>query len=244
VLLASEAYPVVGVASDFWVFLFKCHSQFSIDFKFEMSKSGAGAKANKSKPKSPKKGANASTNAASSSELPIGESKASTPSSTPQASPRAVDSSGLSQKLQMTQGAGGSAHSYTPGEKSGFCRFINQTFADDPMVAHLLPLDPNSEDLFVKNGDGLLLCKLVKMASADAIDLNHINTKAKLNIFQKTENINAAINAAKRLGVSVVNIGAQDIIDGRLVSTTSRSRRLYSQNCNVIFISDRRWCLG
>jgi hypothetical protein len=139
--------------------------------------------------------------------------------STPQVSPRAIHS--LPADLQVAKGPGGSSHSYTPGEKSGFCRYINQSLEGDAVVAHLLPLDPTSEDLFAKNADGLLLCKLINMIQPDAVDFANVNIKTTLNIFQKTENINTAISAAKKLGISVVNIGAQDIIEGRCVSCHS-----------------------
>lgn len=36
-----------------------------------------------------------------------------------------------------------------------------------------------------------------------------------INIFQKTENLNIALNAAKKIGCTVVNMGAQDIVEGR-----------------------------
>ncbi len=41
-----------------------------------------------------------------------------------------------------------------------------------------------------------------------------VNTKGNLNTFTSTENLNLAINSAKAIGCTVVNIGAQDIMDG------------------------------
>jgi hypothetical protein len=61
--------------------------------------------------------------------------------------------------LELDQAPTGSAHSYEHTERSGFCRHINSCCDSDPMLAHLLPLNPATDDLFVKNGDGLLLCK-------------------------------------------------------------------------------------
>jgi hypothetical protein len=117
--------------------------------------------------------------------------------------------------LETSQAPSGSAHSYELAEKSGFARHINYCLQGDSSLSHLLPLDPTSDDLFVKNADGLLLCKLVNMIWEGAVDMSTINTKRQLNIFQMTENINAAIIAAKKLGISVVNIGADDIIAGK-----------------------------
>jgi hypothetical protein len=56
----------------------------------------------------------------------------------------------------------------------------------------------------------------VRLISEKAVDVTLLNTKQRnLNVFQKTENINAAIAAARRLGINVVNIGADDIIAGK-----------------------------
>ena len=56
--------------------------------------------------------------------------------------------------------------------------------------------------------------KLMNLISPDSVKMSSVTVKPK-NIFQRTENINAALSAAKKLGIHVVNIGAQDIIDGR-----------------------------
>jgi hypothetical protein len=54
------------------------------------------------------------------------------------------------------------------------------------LVQHLLPLDPNSRDLFEKSSDGLILCKLINVAVVDSIDERALNTKADMNIYQKS----------------------------------------------------------
>ena len=59
--------------------------------------------------------------------------------------------------LQVNPGIGGSAHSYSTGEKAGFSNHINQCLEGEQILAHLLPLDPSSNDLFEKNSDGLIL---------------------------------------------------------------------------------------
>lgn len=63
--------------------------------------------------------------------------------------------------------------------------------------------------------DGLLLCKLINDSVPDTIDERVLNVKNKLSNFQIIENNNVAINSAKAIGCSVVNIGPQDIMDGR-----------------------------
>lgn len=106
-------------------------------------------------------------------------------------------------------------HSYSEEETQAFSEHINFCLQLDPVLqGRHLPLIPDSMDLFAKCNDGLLLCKLINLAAHDAIDERAMNTKADLNIYQKTENQNLALNAAKSIGCQVVNIGAQDIIDG------------------------------
>lgn len=78
-----------------------------------------------------------------------------------------------------------------------------------------MPLDIDSMDLFEKSHDGLILCKLINLASHDAIDERAINTKEDMNVYQKTENQNLVLNAARAIGCQVINIGAQDLIEGR-----------------------------
>jgi plastin-1 len=63
--------------------------------------------------------------------------------------------------------------------------------------------------------DGLILCKLINDAVPDTIDERVLNAGKKINSFQMTENNNIVINSAKAIGCSVVNIGSQDLIEGR-----------------------------
>ncbi len=94
---------------------------------------------------------------------------------------------------------------------------INQCLEVDHDVAHLLPLDISYEsmDLFTRCNDGLILCKLINCAQFDAIDVRALNRKPNMNLYEKTENLNLAINAAKSIGCQVINIGAQDMLAGR-----------------------------
>ena len=59
------------------------------------------------------------------------------------------------------------------------------------------------------------ISKLINLAVSDTIDERALNKKEKLNVYEKTENQNLCINAAKSIGCSVVNIGSQDLINGQ-----------------------------
>jgi len=117
--------------------------------------------------------------------------------------------------LLKVEGAGGATHMFSEEEKIAFSEHINNCLAGDAEVARHLPLDVNSYQLFERAGDGLIFCKLINLAVPDTIDERALNKKDTLNVYQKTENVNLALNAAKSIGCQVVNIGAQDLIEGR-----------------------------
>jgi plastin-1 len=79
----------------------------------------------------------------------------------------------------------------------------------------ILPIATEGNGLFHSVGDGVLLCKLINAAIPDTIDVRALNIKKKLNVYEKTENNNLCINAAKGIGCSVVNIGPADLIEGK-----------------------------
>lgn len=71
------------------------------------------------------------------------------------------------------------------------------------------------DNFFESCQDGLLLSKLINDSAPETIDERVLNIGNNLNPFKKTENINVAINSAKAIGCSVINIGPVDILEGR-----------------------------
>jgi len=116
--------------------------------------------------------------------------------------------------VSQTGATGNSIHSYSVEEKEAFCDHINERLAGNPLVQDLLPVDPTTEDLFRKVQDGRLLCVLINNAVPGTIDERVINKNCK-NVHQQTENQNLCINSAKGIGCVVVNIGPQDLIQGK-----------------------------
>ena len=119
--------------------------------------------------------------------------------------------------MLKVEGAGGATHTFSQEEKIAFSEHINQILGGDPICGRHLPLPTTEESmaLFKRANDGLILCRLINMAVPDTIDERAINKKESVNVYQKTENQNLALNAAKAIGCQVVNIGAQDLIEGR-----------------------------
>ncbi|KAJ3271990.1 hypothetical protein HDV01_006030 [Terramyces sp. JEL0728] len=106
-------------------------------------------------------------------------------------------------------------HTINEDEKESFTIHINQQLGSDKLLASRLPIDPKSMQIFSECKDGLLLAKLINDSVPGTIDERVLNVNKKLNAFQMTENNNVVVNSAKAIGCSVVNIGANDLIEGR-----------------------------
>ncbi|XP_074860892.1 plastin-1 isoform X2 [Carettochelys insculpta] len=108
----------------------------------------------------------------------------------------------------------GTQHSYSEEEKVAFVNWVNKALKDDPDCKHLLPMDPSDASLFKSLADGILLCKMINFSQPDTIDERAINKK-KLTPFTISENLNLALNSASAIGCTVVNIGSQDLKEGK-----------------------------
>jgi len=119
----------------------------------------------------------------------------------------------MAQRVQVATETG-ATHSFAEEEKQSFVEHINNALRGDVHLNNKLPIDPNGMELFSKCADGLILCKLINDAVPDTIDGRVVNLAPKNN-FEIAENNNLCINSAKAIGCSVVNIGSQDLIEGR-----------------------------
>ncbi|CAI9088302.1 OLC1v1022602C1 [Oldenlandia corymbosa var. corymbosa] len=106
-------------------------------------------------------------------------------------------------------------HTINDSEKSSYVAHINSYLRDDPFLKQFLPIDPASNQLFELARDGVLLCKLINVAVPGTIDERAINVKRVLNPWERNENHTLCLNSAKAIGCTVVNIGTQDLIEGR-----------------------------
>ena len=126
-------------------------------------------------------------------------------------------------KLHVRAGAGNSQHSFSSEEAEAFTEVLNSRLGGDAALAAVLPLaqDAANPPLFAACADGVLLCKLVSLIDADAVDLRAVNLGAlglandRKATFKVIENCNLAINAAKDVGCRVTNIGPRDIMTAR-----------------------------
>ncbi|KAM0946621.1 putative actinin-type actin-binding domain, calponin domain, CH domain superfamily, fimbrin/Plastin [Dioscorea sansibarensis] len=106
-------------------------------------------------------------------------------------------------------------HTISESEKASYVAHINNYLGEDAFLKRYLPIDPLTDDLFEISKDGVLLCKLINVAVPGTIDERTINTKKMLNPWEKNENHTLCLNSAKAIGCTVVNIGTQDLAEGR-----------------------------
>jgi plastin-1 len=110
------------------------------------------------------------------------------------------------------------SHTLNEDERTEFTNHINGVLAGDADIGHRLPIPTETMQLFDECRDGLILCKLINDSVPDTIDMRVLNKptpRKPLNAFQMTENNNIVITSSKAIGCSVVNIGSQDIAEGR-----------------------------
>ena len=119
------------------------------------------------------------------------------------------------QKIVLKGSTDSTIHSINEDEKEQFVVHINSVLTSDKQIGHRFPINPNSMAIFDQCKDGLLLSKLINDSVPGFIDERVLNVGDKLNPFHMTENNNVVISSSKSIGCSVVNIGSQDLIEGR-----------------------------
>ncbi|XP_076804249.1 plastin-2-like [Clavelina lepadiformis] len=109
--------------------------------------------------------------------------------------------------------AEGTQHSYSEEECLAFTNWIARNLAKDADCKDKVK-DLKPESLFNIMEDGVVLCKMINLSQPETIDERTIN-KTKLNVYKVQENLNLALNSSSAIGCSIVNIGAQDISEGK-----------------------------
>ena len=95
---------------------------------------------------------------------------------------------------------------FSEEERAAYVKLINETLADDEICKKYLPINPDSNDIFDRLKNGVILCKLINKIQENTIDDRVINTKDNMNIFQQAENISMALSSAKSLGITTVGL--------------------------------------
>jgi plastin-1 len=102
---------------------------------------------------------------------------------------------------------------YSDKEKNRYAKLINKALKDDPDCGGRIPIDPETDELYDKIKDGVILCKLVNKCEPDTINEDEIKKNDDMNIFDKYDNLTKAIEGGKKVGVSS-ETNADDVLDG------------------------------
>ncbi|ODV95707.1 hypothetical protein PACTADRAFT_50387 [Pachysolen tannophilus NRRL Y-2460] len=125
---------------------------------------------------------------------------------------------GVNAKTILSGRTSDTTHTINDDARVEFTRHINTALAGDPDIGDRLPFPLDNFQMFDECTDGLVLAKLINDSAPDTIDtrvLNFPKKGKKLNNFTMTENANIVINSAKAIGCIVVNVHAEDIIEGK-----------------------------
>jgi len=117
-------------------------------------------------------------------------------------------------KLLKVEMSSGGLHTYSTEEVFAFANHINNNLSHDEQLQYLLPIDPNSDDLFEKMKDGVLLCKFANLIEPGTVfdrAINYPKPGKNLSIFKVNENLVLGIRSAMAVGCRVHNVGAGDI---------------------------------
>lgn len=105
-----------------------------------------------------------------------------------------------------------SKHSYTAQERRSFAEHINRTMKDDRDLVTVLPLNVESDALFSAVADGVLLTKWLNKLKPGIIPERSFQLLPR-NRFEKLQNQTNVLNAARELGLNIVNMGPEDLVD-------------------------------
>lgn len=104
-------------------------------------------------------------------------------------------------------------HTVKESEINFIADHITSLLRNDSQVKGKLPL--TYTNMVEAMQDGVIICKLINHVVPNTIPLESINLGESMNVFQKTENLNLAIDSAKSIGCTIVNVHAASILEGK-----------------------------
>lgn len=76
-----------------------------------------------------------------------------------------------------------------------------------------MPLGTDNEDIFHAMDDGTIMCKLMRVLDPDCLLAKAIATNKDMNLFQKNQNLNMGIAAARGAGFKLTGVDAKNFLD-------------------------------
>ena len=93
------------------------------------------------------------------------------------------------------------AKPYCDRDKNKFAKIINRVLRDDPDCKNKIPIDPNTDDLYDKLRDGVILVKLLNLCEPGAVNEDDIKKNDDMNVYDKYDNLKKALEGAKKIGI-------------------------------------------
>ncbi|VDN09651.1 unnamed protein product [Dibothriocephalus latus] len=122
-------------------------------------------------------------------------------------------------EVKEYDGVVGGKHTVTASEERAFTNWINKHLKDDKECAELglLPISTEVDgQLYNRCKNGIVLSKIVNIAVPNTIDERIIEKGDSMSaLFKRNENLTLVINSAAAIGCCVVNIGPEDILQGK-----------------------------
>jgi hypothetical protein len=94
-------------------------------------------------------------------------------------------------------------------------KYIRNLAEDKDLNLASNPINPETNDLFTRCSDGLLICKAINFSAPNTIDEKSLNRGNQAILFKHLENIELALRSAESIGCHVINIRPIDITQGK-----------------------------
>ena len=101
---------------------------------------------------------------------------------------------------------------YNVSEKECYCKIINKLLENEEELKDKLPIDPESNEVFKKIKDGVILAKLVNIAAPGTVDERVIVKDPAMTVEDKKSNVNLVINSAKSIGC-LIEAKSDDVLN-------------------------------
>ena len=104
------------------------------------------------------------------------------------------------------------ANPYNVDEKECYCKIINKLFENNEDLKNKIPIDPESNEVFKKIKDGVILAKLVNIAAPGTVDERVITHVPGMTTEEEKANVNLVINSAKSIGC-LIEAKSDDVLN-------------------------------
>jgi hypothetical protein len=100
-------------------------------------------------------------------------------------------------------------------EAAAFCIHLNNSLEDVPELGHILPLNPDSDDIITKTKDGLIFISYINFIKPRTIRSGQFFYSRYLSDKEKRTNLQVAVESAEKIGCNISEINLTNLYFGR-----------------------------